>query len=292
MSRITVVHTTAFTYTDPIAESVMEVRLEPVADLGQRLLDFTLSVTPRVAADRYVDGFGNAVHHFTIQAPHSRLTVTARSVVETMAETPAGDPEEGLAPLDLLLFRPPVIDVTGVRRLAQRYRAPAGAPASSVAGALDALALGISRDFVYDTKSTDVSTAVDRVLELKAGVCQDFAHLFIAVLRAMDVPARYVSGYIHGGGPGTLRGASHAWAEAWLPGLGWVGYDATHPIRTGPHHVRVAVGRDYRDAAPTRGVYVGAAQSKMSVMVRTRLARDGDAAPARPASTPTEAEER
>lgn len=274
MSRVTVVHTTAFTYSEPITESVMEVRLEPAAGFGQLLLDFKLSVMPRVAVGRYMDGFGNAVHHFTIQGPHRRLKVIAHSVVETPPAAPAGDPEGGLVPSDLLRFRPPVVDVGGVRRLARRYRAPAGAPVSAVVAALDALAEGISREFTYDTQSTDVSTAVDRVLQLKAGVCQDFAHLFIAVARAMDVPTRYVSGYVHDGNPGTRVGASHAWAEAWLPGLGWIGYDATHPIRTGPRHIRVAVGRDYRDAAPTRGVYVGAAVSQMEVTMRTRLERD------------------
>ena len=87
----------------------------------------------------------------------------------------------------------------------------------------------------------------------------------------MGVPARYVSGYIHVPGPGgVMEGASHAWAEAWVPGAGWVGFDATHPVRAGENHVRVAVGRDYRDAAPTRGVYVGIATGTMSVNVRTR----------------------
>jgi transglutaminase-like putative cysteine protease len=103
---------------------------------------------------------------------------------------------------------------------------------------------------------------------LRAGVCQDFAHLFIAVARAMGVAARYVSGYIHA--PGAATTASHAWAEAWVPGRGWVGYDATHPIRAAEHHVRLAVGRDYSDAAPTRGIYIGSATGAMDVSVKTR----------------------
>jgi transglutaminase-like putative cysteine protease len=112
-----------------------------------------------------------------------------------------------------------------------------------------------------------VTTAVDEVLRLRSGVCQDFAHLFIAVARAMGVPARYVSGYVYSGSGATSVGASHAWAEAWVPGRGWLGYDATHPVRAGEQHVRVAVGRDYRDAAPTRGVYVGAARGQLDVRV-------------------------
>ena len=113
-------------------------------------------------------------------------------------------------------------------------------------------------------------SAVDEVLELRAGVCQDFAHLFIAVARAMGVPARYVSGYIHFADDKGATTASHAWGEAWVPGKGWIGYDATRPVRTSEHYVRLAVGRDYSDAAPTRGIYVGSANSTMKVQVKTR----------------------
>jgi transglutaminase-like putative cysteine protease len=117
---------------------------------------------------------------------------------------------------------------------------------------------------------TNVYTAVDDVLALRAGVCQDFAHLFIAAARAMGVPARYVSGYIHFPGERGATTASHAWAEGWVPGRGWVGYDATRPVRVTENHVRLAVGRDYSDAAPTRGIYVGSATGAMEVSVRTR----------------------
>src|SRR5207249_1890743 len=143
--------------------------------------------------------------------------------------------------------------------------------------ALDGLTLAISRDFEYNRAVTNVYSAVDEVLELRPGVCQDFAHLFIAVARAMGVPARYVSGYIHFPGDKTLTTASHAWAEAWVAGRGWIGFDATHPVRTTPHHVRLAVGRDYTDAAPTRGIYVGSAGSAMSISVRTRTVGAGHA---------------
>jgi transglutaminase-like putative cysteine protease len=141
---------------------------------------------------------------------------------------------------------------------------------AAVEDALDKLTLTISREFTYDRAVTDVYSAVDEVLELRAGVCQDFAHLLIAAARAMGVPARYVSGYIHVAGGEGAASASHAWAEAWVPGRGWVGFDATHPVRTSEHHVRLAVGRDYSDAAPTRGIYVGSATGTMEVSVKTR----------------------
>jgi transglutaminase-like putative cysteine protease len=193
--------------------------------------------------------------------------VVSRSVVETGLE-PDADPGEELVH-DFLRFRSPVKDIEGVRELARRH-APGNTSPEGVERALDELTLAINRDFTYDRAVTNVSTVVDDVLALRAGVCQDFAHLFIAVARVMGVPARYVSGYIHFAGDGGVTTASHAWAEAWVPGKGWIGYDATRPIRTSENHVRLAVGRDYTDAAPTRGIYVGSATGAMAVRVRTR----------------------
>jgi len=155
---------------------------------------------------------------------------------------------------DFLRFRAPVKDVEGVRELARRHPIADHESPIAVELALDELTLAISSAFTYDRTVTNVYSSVDDVLTLRAGVCQDFAHLLVAVARAMDVPARYVSGYIHTPGEKVVA-ASHAWAEAWVPGRGWIGFDATHPVRTTPHHVRLAVGRDYTDAAPTRGVY-------------------------------------
>jgi len=171
--------------------------------------------------------------------------------------------------LDFLRFRAPVKDVEGVREMATRHEVADMSSPIAVEHALDELTETIARDFTYDPTVTNVYSAVDDVLALRAGVCQDFAHLFIATARAMGVPARYVSGYIHTPGEKVVA-ASHAWAEAWVAGRGWIGFDATRPIRTTPHHVRLAVGRDYTDAAPTRGVYVGSATGTMAISVKTR----------------------
>jgi Transglutaminase-like enzymes, putative cysteine proteases len=266
--RLEIVHSTRYRYSGPIAESVMELRLRPMDGNGQRCLEFELDVSSRTEPRTYRDGYGNNVHYFNLVRPHTRLSVTSRSVVETGRERDT-DPGEDLVH-DFLRFRSPVKDVPGVRQLASRH--PISEPSSgpSVEQALDELTLAISRDFAYDRAVTNVYSAVDDVLALRAGVCQDFAHLFTAVARAMGVPARYVSGYIHAPGASGPATASHAWAEAWVPGGGWVGYDATHPVRTSEYHVRLAVGRDYTDAAPTRGVYVGSATGTMEVRVRTR----------------------
>jgi transglutaminase-like putative cysteine protease len=264
--KLEIVHATRYRYSGPIAETVMEVRLRPMDGNGQRCREFHLEISSGIKPGTYRDGYGNDVHYFNLVRPHTSLSVTSRSVVETGGGLDA-DPGEELVQ-DFLRFRSPVKDVPGIRELASRH--PIADPGSglSVEHALDELTLAISREFAYDRAVTNVYSAVDDVLALRAGVCQDFAHLFIAIARTMGVAARYVSGYIHA--PGAATTASHAWAEAWVPGRGWVGYDATHPVRAAEHHVRLAVGRDYSDAAPTRGIYIGSATGSMEVSVRTR----------------------
>lgn len=266
--KLEIIHDTRYRYSGPIAETVMEVRLRPMDGNGQRCLEFDLGVSAGIEPHSYRDGYGNSVHYFNLVRPHARLNVTSRSVVES-GLPPDSDPGEDLVQ-DFLRFRSPVKDVPGVHELARRHPIANLSSGAEVEKALDELTMTISRDFTYDRAVTNVYSAVDEVLALRAGVCQDFAHLFIAVARAMGVPARYVSGYIHDPRGRGVTGASHAWAEAWTPRKGWVGYDATHPIRAGANHVRIAVGRDYGDAAPTRGVYVGSATGTMDVKVRTR----------------------
>lgn len=266
--KLEIIHNTRYKYMGRIAETTMEVRLQPMDGHGQKCLGFRLLLSHGVMPRHYVDGYGNRVHYFNLVRPHTNLNVTSRSVVET------GLPNDGETGEDLvhdfLRFRSPVNDIDGIRELAKRHASSDNASPEEIEATLDELTRTISREFTYDKTVTNVYSAVDEVLALKAGVCQDFAHLFVAVARAMGVPARYVSGYIHDPGDKGHKVASHAWAEAWVPRRGWIGFDATHPVRTTQHHVRLAVGRDYTDAAPTRGVYVGSATGAMSISVRTK----------------------
>ena len=266
--RLEIVHDTRYRYTGPIAETVMEVRLRPMDGNRQRCVEFDLDVSAGIEPHMYRDGYGNTVHYFNLVRPHSHLNVTSRSIVETGLEQDSDTGEDLVQ--DFLRFRSPVKDVAGVRELASRFPIANAASGAEVERALDELTLAISREFAYDRAVTNVYSSVDEVLALRSGVCQDFAHLFIAVARVMGVPARYVSGYIHDPRGKRITGASHAWGEGWVPGRGWAGYDATHPVRITENHVRIAVGRDYGDAAPTRGVYVGSATGTMDVKVRTR----------------------
>ena len=256
-------HRTLLTYSEPIAETYMQVRLRPRDGAGQVVRRFTLTVAPRSEARSYLDGFGNHVHYFNHVPPHAEVEVIGHSVVATSAGIP--DPEDGEFPDDFLQFRGPVMDVAGVRAIARRFSA------GTAEERLDRLAAYINQHIEYRPQTTDVYTAVDEVLHNHVGVCQDFAHLFISVARAMEIPTRYVSGYIHAGKGRRGAGASHAWAEALVPGSGWIGYDPTNPIRASEHHVRVAVGRDYQDISPTRGTFVGRARETMAVEVETAL---------------------
>src|SRR5260370_42713820 len=246
----------------------MERRRGPMDGKGQRCVKFELDVSSGLEPRAYRDGYGNYVHYFNLVRPHAHLNLISRSVVETGLD-PDADPGEELVQ-DFLRFRAPVKDVPGVRELASGHPVADHESGPDVERALDELTITINREFAYDRAVTSVYSAVDDVLALRAGVCQDFAHLFIAVARAMDVPARYVSGYIDGQRERGVMGASHAWGEAWVPGRGWVGYDATHPVRITEPHVRVALGRDYGDAAPTRGVFVGSGAGTMNLGVRAR----------------------
>lgn len=266
--KLEIVHSTRYRYSAPIAETVMEVRLQPMDGNGQRCTSFRLELSHGVKPRTYTDGYGNHVHYFNLVRPHSGLSVISRSVVET-GLGPDNDPGEELVQ-DFMRFRSPVNLVEGVQRLADMHAISDRDSPDAIERSLDELTLTISREFAYDRSVTNVYSSVDDVLALRAGVCQDFAHLFVAVARAMGVPARYVSGYIHIPTEKVATTASHAWAEAWVPGRGWIGFDATHPIRTNEHHVRLAVGRDYSDAAPTRGVYVGSATGTMAISVKTR----------------------
>lgn len=268
-------HLTRYRYSSDVGEAHMEVRLRPANVPGQRVNTYELDVLPQTTVRSYVDGFGNHVQYFNLLAPHAALEVVSRVQVETDrppgVEPPVAWPLDVL-PTDLLLFRPPVLDAAPVRRLARRARLRDPGSREQVLEALDRTVDAIAGALKYTTDVTTVSTDVPEVLSLGRGVCQDFAHVFIAVSRAMGVPCRYVSGYVAEGSGGPFVGSSHAWAEAWVPERGWTAYDPTHPGLSPEHYVRLAVGRDYRDAAPTRGVFVGSAESVMEARVEIRTA--------------------
>ncbi len=270
-------HITRFAYDAPIRESVMEIRMQPRTEMVQRCLRFELSTQPRAHVSSYVDPAGNIVHHFDIPAEHTGLTITAESIVEFVGDVPAptafdgdawtevdtlasgADGWEMVLPSEFARDTPLLAEFAATLAVG-RERAPLAA--------VLALSDGVYRAFEYRPQSTRVDSPIDEALSSRQGVCQDFAHVLTALVRRLGIPCRYVSGYLfHAKGERSAEGATHAWVEALLPGSGWVGIDPTSNVLAGPRHVRVAVGRDYADVAPTRGVYKGVAAGTLAVVV-------------------------
>ena len=280
--RYTVRHVTRFTYDTPITESVMEARMQPRSDGLQRCLHFALTAAPAARVMTYQDHDGNNVHHFNIPARHAQLTVTADALVE--CERPKPIPHRvgpgGWAQLDALAASgecwewlapsPFVRSTPTLEALAQELALERGNDPLVV---LRRVMSDIYTRFEYRPQSTRVDSPIDEALAARRGVCQDFAHIFTALMRRLGIPTRYVSGYLFRDMPGgdhQTEGASHAWAESFVPGIGWVGFDPTNNLVVEDRHIRVALGRDYADVPPTRGVFKGvtAVKSELAVAVR------------------------
>jgi transglutaminase-like putative cysteine protease len=245
-----------------------------------------LFVTPLPATlSEHFDYFGNQVTFFTIQEPHDELRIEADSTVvidghpvEWPARSPAWDEVVRSLPADL---SPPALDAyqfvfesPRVKPAAEfaAYAASSFSPARPLTESLLDLTGRIYKDFRFDSKATTVRTSPAEVLRLKSGVCQDFAHLQIACLRSLGLPARYVSGYLRTyAPPGRPRligaDASHAWVSVYCPGAGWLDVDPTNNLIPSQSHVTLAWGRDYGDVSPVRGVIQGGRDHKLDVAV-------------------------
>ena len=292
MNQYQLRHVTEFHYDGPVSESYNEVRLRPIHDEQQSCLSFQLSTSPAARSTAYRDSLGNWVHQFNILAEHRRLSIEAESVVLAHDARPNGGPGMTLGEFDArgkelceeyFDFVAPTAYVPHLPRLEELVDAAAREGGGTVAGFAKAASDLIHSRFRYVKGATHVSSSVEDSLSLGAGVCQDFAHLLLGMVRMRGVPARYVSGYImprDAGEPGAGRAeviggqASHAWTEVYVPDSGWLGFDPTLGEPVGGRHVRVAYGRDYGDVAPVRGVYRGHAGQRLSVDVRVRPALD------------------
>jgi transglutaminase-like putative cysteine protease len=280
-------HSTRYQYDKPVRESVMELWMQPQKRSHQRLISFELELDPAAQLFSYADTFGNAVYHFDIPQPHDRLTIVARCAVET--EPPAPLPDQ----LDRGEWDRLKSDFVRGEHFdflhAHGFTGPTEALAAFIAEknldelrvrdplrALRDLNQAIYEAFAYEAGVTRADSPIDHVLEARAGVCQDFAHVMIAICRGWGMPARYVSGYLftdRKAGDRSDPDATHAWVEVFLPSLRWVGFDPTNNILAAERHIACAVGRDYSDVPPSRGVYKGEAESELAVGVTVRKAR-------------------
>jgi transglutaminase-like putative cysteine protease len=271
-------HITRFKYEPAVRESVMEVRMQPRTDARQRCLSFSLDVTPRASMMMYRDFFGNAVHHFDIPGQHELIEVAAQAVVEVLPPLVAhadavGDWEELDARVAQGDYWEMMLPSQYARptELLEKLRAHLdlrrrGNPLEL----LMELNMEMYEFFEYAPNTTKVDSPIDEALESRQGVCQDFAHIMIALVRQLKIPCRYVSGYLFHADSARDRspaGATHAWVEAYLGELGWVAFDPTNNLLGCERHIRVAIGRDYSDVPPTRGVHKGEAGSELSVTV-------------------------
>ena len=273
-------HLTKYRYTCPVSESVAETRLHPRSDGNQRCLTFHLSVSPRCRVFSYRDHLGNNIHHFDIPSVHSQLIVIAESLLDLQhaGPIPAALGEDAWSELDsmvsngdyweMLLPSEFAKPATGLEELVKALDVRRRDDPLSV---LHQINKGIFDWFDYVPKSTKVDSPIDLALRSRKGVCQDFAHIMITLVRSMGIPCRYVSGYLYHGNEDrdrSIEGATHAWVEALLPHLGWVGFDPTNNLIEGDRHIRTAIGRDYADVPPTKGVYRGKTTSELSVAVQ------------------------
>jgi transglutaminase-like putative cysteine protease len=261
-------HTTTFSYDEPISEAYTELRLRPMDAGGQRCSSFRLSIEPRGPRVReYTSRFGNDVRWFDILEPHDRLVVVATSDVFTPDSF--ADPEQELS----IFTEHDYLMPTRYVQLEYTIRDFAAVRAESGDGVERAWSLlqAVHGELTYEPGATDVHTRVEEVLELGAGVCQDFAHVLIAACRANGLPARYVSGYLYDPKADGGASASHAWVDVFVPGEGWISLDPTHGRAQTGQYVRVAVGRDYADVPPTKGVYKGGARETLDVDVDIRV---------------------
>jgi transglutaminase-like putative cysteine protease len=271
-------HVTRFRYSHPVHESVMELRMQPRSEGPQALRSFQIATNPRAQLYAYTDYLGNAVYHFNVLRAHEMLRIDVQSVVEISsapAPPPAADALEWQRynPYNLTddhfdLLEPSKFahasPALGAFVAAHDLVAPQGDPLT----ALRNLSRTIHDAFDYEQGITQVHSPIDHALAEKRGVCQDFAHVMIAIARGWGIPARYVSGYLHHRRKGQDRSdedATHAWVEAYLPSLGWIGIDPTNNVEVGDRHIRVAVGRDYADVPPTRGTFKGDAESELAI---------------------------
>ena len=266
MSKLTlsIRHTTHYAFTQPVVHALQRLRLTPKETQGQRILDWQMTFDNAHAELQYDDQHFNHVTLIGIAPGAREVTVTCCGTVETEDNAGVIGRHSGHLPLwSFLRQTPQTPPGTKLRTLLRELQGPVDAAPLDFLHALSAL---IRERVAYETGRTHSATTAEEAVGHAAGVCQDHAHIFISAARASGIPARYVSGYLMMNDR-IDQEATHAWAEAHVEGLGWVGFDVSNGISPDPRYVRVATGSDYRDAAPITGISVGSAEEVLTVGV-------------------------
>lgn len=268
-------HITRYEYGSPVSESINEIRTFPYQCEEQEVLQHDLIISSQPDVQIYTDYFGNKAGIFSIVEPHSKLSIENKLIVRTIASSTLRinfhsgfDDLEHEAMESLLLMelnRPDNIEkqsdiieiISGIK-----------APGKSVAHTVESCSEYVFKYFKYIKGITTIESTVDEILEHKGGVCQDFAHVLLQMLRSIGIPCRYVSGYICPNKNGMRgEGATHAWVEAWIPKHGWAGIDPTNNIWVTNNHIKLAVGRNFTDCTPVKGTFKGMARQSLYVFV-------------------------
>jgi transglutaminase-like putative cysteine protease len=266
--RLSIIHETKYRYTSPANYTIQYLRLSPQSTIQQKVLSWELDLPG--PARPFLDGFGNAAHVLVIDKPHQEIRIRARGEVE-VADEPLTLPDTGPHRPDLFMRSTELTaQDEALARFTQGFRLQT---ANSRAAALESLMAAVRDKVDYQPGATHVKTSAAQAFARGAGVCQDHAHVFVSCCRQLNIPARYVSGYLASqNGPANADSvetemASHAWAEAWIDGVGWQGFDVANQVRAHGRHVRVAVGLDYLDACPVRGFHRGGSGESLGVEV-------------------------
>ncbi|HEX3986293.1 MAG TPA: transglutaminase family protein [Acidobacteriaceae bacterium] len=280
MNFFSIRHFTRFEYSTAVCETMMETRMHPRTDTNQRCLSFSLSVNPRCRLFTYRDHLGNSTHHFDIPSEHRTLVIIAESLVELQRFAPVPQSLDGSAwdELDAMMASGDYWEMLLPSRLTEPTpRLLALAEELGVRRRDDPMTVlrelnsQLNSYFEYVPNSTRVDSTIDEAIEKRQGVCQDLSHTMIALVRLLGIPCRYVSGYLYHTPHDGLRSlplATHAWVDAFLPHLGWVGFDPTNNVLAHDVHIRTALGRDYSDVPPTRGIYRGHPAGELHVVVQ------------------------
>ncbi|MBC7946897.1 MAG: transglutaminase family protein [Chitinophagaceae bacterium] len=268
-------HITKYEYDRPVKESVNEIRIYPFSCSGQEALYHELNITGHPDVLAISDYWGNRAGMFNLLPSHKQLVIESKLIVRTLGLpgpvtfSPAQFDDlkrEVVNNLSLLEFS----QIKEIELRAQMDELISGfyVPGMTVMEAVEKCCQYIFEQFQYLKGITTIETTVAEVLDHRSGVCQDFAHVMLELLRNMHVPSRYVSGYICPNQNGMRgEGATHAWVEAWIPGVGWTGIDPTNNVWVTNHHVKLAVGRHFNDCSPVKGTFKGLARQSLSVFV-------------------------
>jgi transglutaminase-like putative cysteine protease len=273
-------HVTRYLYEEPVSQCLSEARLKPRTLPNQRLIESRIDVEPRPAvSEHHKDYFGNDVYTSTVLGAHTLFITTATSVVEVLATPGALPTITWEQTRDLLAAHPTpgsleayefIFDSPFVKTAPEwaEYASPTFTPNRALAEAVIDLCRRIHQEFTYAPKSTHIEMPLLDVLKQRRGVCQDFAHVMIAVLRSLRLAARYVSGYLRSGANYQGAEASHAWVSVFIPEFGWLNIDPTNDVIPSDGHVTLAWGRDYGDVTPVKGIALGGGGQTVQVEVR------------------------